>query len=231
MDQDQSANGGAVELLGEGVDRDVFRRNLDRLMTMAGMRNATLAREMGVSRHVVGLWRSGVVLPKLSHFRQLLFIFDCDVDAFIGDHPTRPMLSLKLWAAREQISLARARTLFELGCLPGAWEVGEQVFVPPTLPLPANSHQLMAKTKRQPAWGRALIARLNMAIDKPNITRGLIAHEVGVTWSAVDKWCSGASYPTADKLTKIAAVLGVTEDVLLTPPSMAGGTIGQIDQH
>jgi transcriptional regulator with XRE-family HTH domain len=205
---------GAVKLLGRPIDREVFRRNLDRLMTMTGMRNATLAREMELSREVVGLWRRGEVLPNLTHFRQLLFIFDCDVNAFTGHHPSKQVLTLKQWAMREEISLARARALFDKGFLSGAWTTGEQVFVPPTLRVPDNSKQLVMKAKRQPVWGAAVVTRLRLS----PLNRREIAEELGVSTGAVDKWCNGTGYPSEDRLAKIAEVLGVSLDELTTMP-------------
>ena len=65
--------------------------------------------------------------------------------------------------------------------------------------------------------------RIRELMEARGILSVQFADAMGVSPSAVNKWVYGKAYPSADKLPKLAELLGCTIDELYRAPGAPGG--------
>lgn len=201
---------------------DVFAINLDRLMTLRGMRNSTLAQEVDVSREMIRQWRQGRSLPKPEREDAIARALRCkpwELFAVVDDE-TPAMLPIGMWATREGIPAGRAKALFELGILTGGTigENGEVYLVPVGLRAPTDSKHLV-RVARRPPWIAMFAVNFDAYMREKGISNYEMADCTNVGPCAVTNWRSGRSNPVQHRLPIIASKLRVTVDDLLKSPS------------
>jgi transcriptional regulator with XRE-family HTH domain len=201
----------------------VFAANLDRLMTMQGMRNAALAQTVGVSRQIVSQWRQGLTMPSSQEREELIATaLGCKPRDLYAEiiQETPPMLPISQWAKREGIPVGRAKSLFDLGILEGhiGGAVGEMYLVPYMAHAPANSKKIVREARR-PQWIAAFSVNLDLLMRETGMSNSSMGLFTGVgTWAVVN-WRSGRGYPLTDRLELIAQRLGCTLEALLREPT------------
>jgi transcriptional regulator with XRE-family HTH domain len=194
----------------------VFAANLDRLMMKRGKRNAALARDVGVSREMISVWRRGKSLPSDYNSKMLAQALGvAENDLYIeANEKTQPMLPIAQWAKREGIPLNRAKNLFELGVLSGMDDIQ---MIPASIRAPSDSKHI-ARMARRPPWITAFSVNLDYLMRVMSMTNHEMAAATGVTYNAVSHWRSGRGYPREDRLPDIAGKLKCSVDTLLSDP-------------
>jgi transcriptional regulator with XRE-family HTH domain len=201
----------------------VFAANLDRLMTMQGMRNAALAQAVNVSRQIVSQWRQGLSMPTSQDREEMIAAaLGCEPDELYAEiiQETPPMLPISQWAKREGIPVGRAKSLFDLGILEGhiGGAVGEMYLVPFTARAPINSKKLVREARR-PQWIAAFSVNLDLLMRQTGMSNSTMGLFTGVGGWAVINWRSGRGYPVTDRLELIAQRLECTLERLVAEPT------------
>lgn len=188
-----------------------FAANLTFLMNRAGLRNARLARWMGVSRETVGQWRKGKAMPSEDRLAALCIALRCQPADLLHSRADEPdLLRLVEWAKRENIPCKRARDLFALGILSGERRTAFDILVPIDLKAPPDSKTRVTMAKVRPPWVAVFHSNFPRLFEESQIDRGDLADEVGVHSSAIAHWLRGRNYPLSERIPDIAKALGVS---------------------
>ena len=203
-------------------DETAFSINLDRLMTLQGLRNSDVAQKVGVSRQMVSLWRRGLSMPSVERERALAQALGCQVDDLwqpnSGEAPA--MMPISHWATRENISIGRAKSLFKYGVLTGdvGGEMGSIHLVPIALHAPEDSKE-MIKNARKADSLCFFSVNLDERMRVLGMSNRVMAQATDVNQSAVTHWRSGRGYPFEHRIPLIAKRLNCSIEDLMTPPS------------
>lgn len=204
-------------------DVNVFAANLDRLMTIRGMRNAALAQAAEVSRQTISQWRQGLTVPTPDREVKIADALRCSRTELYSEIrvETPPMLPISQWAKRERIPIGRAKSLFDLGILTGSTGggVGEMHLVPIGIHAPADSKHIV-RAARRPNWIAAFAINLDWRMRFTQINNQTMALDTNVGEWAVTNWRSGRGYPLTERLPLIAQCLGCTIEELLAEPAI-----------
>jgi transcriptional regulator with XRE-family HTH domain len=208
--------------------RVLFATNLDRLMTLHGMRNAALARAVGVSRQMISHWRQGRSIPSDEYEKAITNALHCrkaDLYTEINTE-TPPMVPIAEWAKRECIPIGRAKSLFDLGILSGSTggAVGELHLVPIEAQAPTDSKHVV-RAARRPSWVAAFAINLDHRMRLVEMSNAAMGVYTGVGQCAVTHWRSGRGYPLAERLPLIAERLVCKIEELLEQPTSDQETI------
>ena len=201
----------------------VFAANIDRLMTLHGMRNTALAKAVGVSRQMVSQWRQGISLPWPDRETAIAGALNCHVNELFAEteQETPPMLPIAQWARRENIPVGRAKSLFDLGILTGSTggAIGEMHLVPVEARAPRNSKHAV-RAARRPDWHATFAINFDCRMRLAAISSLAMGVYTGVGHCAVTHWRSGRGFPMTERLPLIAQHLNCTvEDLLREPDS------------
>jgi transcriptional regulator with XRE-family HTH domain len=196
--------------------------NLICLMQARNLASNALATVVGVPGRMVRLWMDGQQKPAgavLERLAEALEVTRTD----IMQKPQ--ILSLFMWAQREEIPISRARELFALGLCTGIIENDGGPFVPAFVKAPENSKTLVDVTKRCSLYGEA--GRRHFSHNLSNFMRrrrmkdAAMAGALGVNPVTVHHWKKGERTPKEINLSSIAAILECEVDDLMCPPKAA----------
>jgi transcriptional regulator with XRE-family HTH domain len=200
----------------------VFAANFDYLMTRAGKRNSTLAREIGTSRQMVSLWRQGRAAPVREWDAKIAKALNCDVNDLWQtlvekDKLPSVMIPVTKWAIREGIPLNRARNLFLRGVLDGA-VFGEVILIPLDVHAPANSKALVRRAAVNPvvSW---FPVNLTALLDAEDWDEDAFAARLGVSATLLRQWLDGRVFPAKERLSSLAKSLQCKVKDLTKPPT------------
>lgn len=209
----------------EFADNPWFADNLSAIMESKGVKNARLARWLGVSREIVGQWRRGnaegeAVYPNREHFEALCCALECEEDDLLQPQESpQGWMPIAAWARREGIPTQRARDLFEWRILSGERRTPHTILVPVELKAPPESlgkrPKIVLMAKRRPRWVPIFHANFPRLVKEAGITYTAIGEQVGVQSNSVSHWANARNYPDQSRLPLIAKALGVPMQALI----------------
>ena len=140
----------------------------------------------------------------------LTTIFDCNPEEILEAAETYETMSLNAWAKRENIPVTRAKDLFVLEVLDGAFWTDFCLLVPKNIFAPKNSKQLVTMAKKRPKYGNYNWDRFHInfskIMDEKGISNISLATQLEVVATTVSHWRTGIRKPSESKLEMIAQI-------------------------